>query len=80
MKMPRDINAREFIKLLKPYGYSVTRQTGSHIRLTTQYISQHHITVPNHDPIRTGTLASIIADIANHLQKPKEELLEEMFG
>ena len=57
MKVPRDIHAREFIKLLKPYGYSVTRQTGSHIRLTTQYISQHHITVPNHDPIITGTLA-----------------------
>ena len=31
MKIPRDISGEDLIKLVKPYGYSVTRQTGSHI-------------------------------------------------
>ena len=35
MKIPRDVGGEELAKLLKNYGYQVTRQTGSHIRLTT---------------------------------------------
>ncbi len=35
MKIPKDINSESLIKLLKIYGYSITRQTGSHIRLTS---------------------------------------------
>ena len=30
-------------------GYEVTRQTGSHLRLTTEVNGEHHITIPNHD-------------------------------
>lgn len=37
-KIPRDIGAAALIKLLdKAYGYKTTRQTGSHIRLTTEF-------------------------------------------
>jgi len=46
MKLPRDINAQQLIKHLKPLGYLVTRQTGSHIRLTTIQQGEHHITIP----------------------------------
>jgi len=35
MKLPRDISGEELAKLLRKYGYKVTRQTGSHMRLTT---------------------------------------------
>ena len=80
MKIPRDINGQQLIKHLKPYGYIVTRQTGSHIRLTTNEGGQHHITIPNHNPIKVGTLSAIISDVAEHLQKTKEELLQELFG
>ncbi|MFM7853545.1 MAG: type II toxin-antitoxin system HicA family toxin [Flammeovirgaceae bacterium] len=48
MKLPRDVSGSEFAKLLKKLGYTVTRQTGSHIRLTTEQNGQHHITIPNH--------------------------------
>jgi len=34
MKIPRDISGEELARLLKKYGYEVTRQKGSHIRLT----------------------------------------------
>ena len=59
MKLPRDISSSKLIMLLKIYGYSVVRQNGSHIRLTTFQNGQHHITIPNHHSINLGTLSSI---------------------
>ena len=79
MKMPRDINAGDLIKLLKQFGYTVTRQTGSHVRLSTEQNGQHHITIPNHNPIKIGTLSAIIADVAEHFNKTKEEVITEIF-
>jgi len=80
MKLPRDINAQQLIKYLKPLGYLVTRQTGSHIRLTTLREGEHHITIPNHDPIKIGTLSAILNDIAVHFNKTKDDLIKELFG
>jgi len=34
MKVPRDIFAEQLIKSLTKLGYQITRQKGSHIRLT----------------------------------------------
>ena len=79
MKIPRDLTGEALIKLLKPLGYSVSRQSGSHIRLTTSQNGEHHITVPNHKPLKIGTLAAIISDIAGHFNKTKEELFKELF-
>jgi predicted RNA binding protein YcfA (HicA-like mRNA interferase family) len=80
MKIPRDISGQDLIKLLKPYGYLPTRQTGSHIRLTTEQNGQHHITIPNHNPLKTGTFSAIIADVAAHFTKTKDELMKELFS
>jgi predicted RNA binding protein YcfA (HicA-like mRNA interferase family) len=44
MRIPRDISGQDLIKYLKSLGYIVTRQTGSHIRLTTEQNGQHHTT------------------------------------
>ncbi len=79
-KIPRDITGFELCKLLsKKYGYEKTRQTGSHIRLSTNLEGEHHITIPNHNPLKLGTLSSILSDIAAHLKKSKEQLIEELF-
>jgi predicted RNA binding protein YcfA (HicA-like mRNA interferase family) len=80
MKIPRDVSGQDLIKLLKPYGYIPTRQTGSHIRLTTEQHGQHNITIPNHNPLKIGTFSAIIADAANHFNKTKDELLKELFA
>jgi predicted RNA binding protein YcfA (HicA-like mRNA interferase family) len=80
MRIPRDIGAPDLIKLLKNFGYTVSRQTGSHIRLTTEQNGQHHITIPNHNPIKLGTLSAIITDVATHFKKTKEEIVTEIFG
>ena len=51
MKIPRNISGGQLAKLLEVYGYKVTRQIGSHIRLTTQKNGEHHITLPLHKAI-----------------------------
>jgi predicted RNA binding protein YcfA (HicA-like mRNA interferase family) len=78
-KIPRDITGYELIKIIGKFGYQITRQTGSHIRLTTTENGIHHITVPNHNPLRIGTLSNILSDIADHFQISKKELLEKLF-
>ncbi len=80
MKLPRDLGGEELAKLLKKYGYGVTRQTGSHMRLTTHVNGEHHITIPKHKPLKPGTLNSILRDVAEHLGMSKRELMEELFG
>ena len=79
MRLPRDISSTELIKLLQNFGYQISRQKGSHIRLTTHREGEHHITIPNHDPIRLGTLSSILNDVAIHFKKSKEEIANEIF-
>jgi predicted RNA binding protein YcfA (HicA-like mRNA interferase family) len=80
VKLPRDVNADHLIQLLGKYGYVTTRQSGSHIRLTSNYkTSVHHITVPNHNPIKIGTLSGIISDIAIYLEIDRWELIDNLF-
>lgn len=79
MKIPRDLSGQELIKALKKLGYFSTRQSGSHIRLTTKENGEHHITIPNHSQLRIGTLSSILSDIANHFNISKEELMRRIF-
>ena len=79
MKIPRDLGGEELANLLKKYGYQVTRQTGSHIRLTTTLKGEHHITVPRHKPLKVGTLNNILKDVALHLKLAKEVMVNELF-
>lgn len=78
MKSPRNIDAQQLIKALQIFGYAPGRQTGSHIRLTTLQNGQHHITIPNHDPLRIGTLNAILTDVAQHLGISKQEVVEKL--
>lgn len=80
MKLPRNISSRELVKSLGKIGYEVTRQKGSHMRLTCIFPKEHHITIPNHDPIRVGTLAAILSDVATARNQTKEELINQIFG
>lgn len=79
MRIPRDISSTQLIKLLKKWGYEKTRQKGSHIRLTTFLEGEHHITIPDHNPIRLGTLSSVLIEIAGHFKKTKDEIANEIF-
>jgi predicted RNA binding protein YcfA (HicA-like mRNA interferase family) len=78
MKMPRDLSGDELAGLLRKYGYQTTRQTGSHMRLTTQQGGEHHVTIPRHNPLRIGTLNSIIRDVAQHLGIERDALMKAL--
>ena len=80
MKSPRSLSAKELIKLLKVYGYEVVSQKGSHIKVTTQQKGEHHLAIPNHDPIKIGTLNAILRQVADHLGKNKDDVLKELFS
>jgi len=75
MKLPRDVSGAQLIKALRVLGYEVSRQRGSHIRVTTQRNGEHHEAVPNHNPIKPGSLPGIIKSIAAHHRMRPEELL-----
>jgi predicted RNA binding protein YcfA (HicA-like mRNA interferase family) len=80
MRLPRDESGRQLAKRLELLGYAITRQKGSHIRLTTAQNGEHHVTVPAHDPLRVGTLRSILTDVAAHFGMTRDELAEQLFG
>jgi len=48
MRLPRDLSGSDLAQSLRKLGYSITRQTGSHLRLTTHEHGEHHLTVPQH--------------------------------
>ena len=50
MKIPRDISVERLIHALHGFGYTVTRQRGSHIRITTAMDGEHHEVIPRHNP------------------------------
>ncbi len=80
MRLPRDLSAEDLAKALSQLGYEVTRQTGSHMRLTTQQEGGHHLTIPRHRSLRVGTLAAILRDVAQHFGMSRQELMERIFG
>jgi predicted RNA binding protein YcfA (HicA-like mRNA interferase family) len=78
MKLPRNLTGLQLVKQLEQLGYQITRQTGSHIRITTQQNGEHHITVPAHNPLKTGTLSAILNDVAQHFNLTRDELLNRL--
>ena len=80
MKLPRDIDGEELARKLDKYGYKITRQTGSHIRLTSAVKgAEHHITIPAHNPLKIGTLSSILNEVASYLEMDRKTLIEKLF-
>ena len=78
MKLPRDLTGLQLVKNLEVLGYQVARQTGSHIRITTLQSGEHHLTIPAHNHLKTGTLSAILNDIAQHFNLTREELLSRL--
>lgn len=69
MKLPRDISGSEVVKALRRLGFEVTRQEGSHIRMSK---GGCHVTVPNHKALLPKTLQSIL----KQANITREEFLE----
>ena len=79
MRLPRDLTGQQLVAALAKLGYRVTRQSGSHIRLTTDEKGTHHLTIPDHRPIKVGTLSAILRDVEQHHGLDREVLLTHLF-
>ena len=79
MKLPRDISEKDLIKALSRLDYETTRQTGSHIRLTTQRNGEHNITIAAHNPIKVG-INAILKEVSEHIGMSRNDLIEFLFS
>jgi predicted RNA binding protein YcfA (HicA-like mRNA interferase family) len=78
MKLPRGVAADRLLRVLERLGYEVVRQKGSHIRLRHSGPPAHLITVPLHNPLKTGTLHGILAEVAQTRSVTVESLTESL--
>jgi predicted RNA binding protein YcfA (HicA-like mRNA interferase family) len=80
LKLPRDLSGHDLAKLLRRYGYEPTRQTGSHMRLSSTFRgAEHHITVPTHSALRIRTLSAVVTAVASYLEIDRSQLEQELF-
>ena len=79
MRLPRDVSGADLAKRLERFGYRITRQTGSHLRLSYPEPPEHHVTIPAHDVLRVGTLASILQAVATRHGISRDALLNKLF-
>ena len=80
MKIPRNISGAELAKLLSAFGYEVALQKGSHIKVTTQKNGEHHLAIPNHNPIKIGTLNAILRQVSEHFEISKDGVMSRLFS
>jgi len=78
VKLPRNIDGHQLAKALGTLGYEITRQKGSHLRITTELGGQHHEVIPAHRPLNTGTLASILKSVAAHHGISAPQLIQKL--
>ena len=81
MKLPRDVSGEDLARALRRFGYEITRQSGSHMRLTSTFKGpQHHVTIPAHAQLKVGTLAEILSDVAWYLELTSHQLVRHLFS
>jgi predicted RNA binding protein YcfA (HicA-like mRNA interferase family) len=79
MKVPRDLSGAQLIKVLcRDFGYHQVHQEGSHIILQTELPGHQRLSVPNHNPLRIGTLNAILRAVAAHKGVERQALLDSL--
>ncbi|MDC0832087.1 type II toxin-antitoxin system HicA family toxin [Geitlerinema sp. CS-897] len=64
--------------LCRHWGYRVVHQQGSHIILDTESPHHQRISIPNHNPLRLGTLNSILRAVASHKGVSKTDIVNTL--
>lgn len=79
MKLPRDLSGADLVKVLcQDFGYRKINQEGSHIILQTNAPRSHRLSVPDHSPLRTGTLSAILRSVASAKGIDKTDVLSKL--
>ena len=78
MKLPRGVSGDRLIRALETLDYKVVRQKGGHVRLRHQGPPAHSITVPKHNPLKTGTLHGVLTEVARMRSIPISALVQTL--
>ena len=79
MKVPRDLSGAQLIKVLcRDWGYREVHQEGSHVILQTETPSHQRLSVPQHNPLRVGTLNAIVRAVATPKGVDRQPLLDSL--
>ena len=79
MKLPRDLYGRELTAALcRHWDYRQVNQVGSHIIFQTDTPGHHRLSVPDHKPLRIGTLNAILRDVAATQHTTREAILASL--
>lgn len=75
MKLPRDVSGRQLIAaLVRRWGYREVNRVGSHVILQTDTPMHHRLSVPDHHPLRIGTLNGILRAVAQAKGVSREDV------
>ena len=78
MKLPRDLSGADLVRCLcRHFGYRRVHQEGSHLILQAESPS-HRISVPQHSPLRLGTLNSILGAVPRSRGVTKGDILANL--
>ena len=79
MKVPRDLSGEQLIKVLcRDWSYRQLHQEGSHVILQTETPGHQRLSVPNHNPLRVGTLNGIVRAVSIHKGTERQQLLDAL--
>lgn len=77
-KTPRNLHGKKLGERLKRLGYFDDFHHGDHFIYTTLEKGEHHVSIPQHKPMKVGTLSAILKDIARHHGLTVQELLSRL--
>jgi predicted RNA binding protein YcfA (HicA-like mRNA interferase family) len=79
LKIPRNLNGTDLAEhLVRHWNYRRVKQTGSHIKLRTDFPHGQTATIPVHKPLNLFTLAGILKEVASHKGVTVEEILHDL--
>lgn len=77
MKTPRNLSGVDFsAALILHWDYSHVHQTGSHIIIETETPFHQRLSIPNHKPLKAGTLTTLLRLASVHKRVSKEDILK----
>ena len=79
MKIPRDVSGTHLADTLcRRWRYTKVHQVGSHIILETSEPAHQRIAIPDHHPLRLGTLISILRTVSQHKGVTRDEIVASL--
>ena len=79
MKIPGDVSGARLAGILcRRWQRSMVHQAGSHIILETSGPTHHRIAIPDHHPLRLGTLNSILRAVGRRKGVPREAIIADL--